>query len=829
VMDAVIEMCYAFLCRGMFQLCEYSYLIRMLCDIIDTRDDTGSTTPRTRTSRRPGRDTTSDQDVEDRVIEILKKVMTMLDTIFSFLIARNALGVIDHFCHAGKVGRLSQMFNLDPETFDTFGHEAAKYHSGDTPDVMDRFVLSRKPVKFDLMTRVFAAVMDAGQQRNSALRLEAVKLFSRLTNYPGELLRVVKTIQVLTTRSAAEYYREAKRSADSLRTVKSSLLSPEKIELAESALTALDTQLASRGGGMLADKLVMLRHLQVPNSILGILHMILAPPRPEFVSFILHSVQTLTLLAQDDSVAEYLVENTSMFLHLVTHNVDVLSLIRRLYVSPTFGPGIEIGVLREIVAALGQPHSGCETTLFLQDLIQAKDSHGHYVNRVQDGLWRCLVSNYYAQDKVRFKLHWTGRRGREVRNKTIANPSEFYSCTGRLQLHLEVATLVFYIAKNNLFTRKEEIRQEMFGNNAVDDILEVVSNLELPLFYRARFINLLQSLILEDKECRSQLFAHRAFPTFIATCRSDIRNFRRKIGDDADDALFGSPKLPAPQDEIDAQLAEERENVDAYVDFFCLCIAPALKYICKHFDEVSSTRTTDKAVSMIVENINDTVDETCEFIRYAFRVNDYRVVLPSLRTKPKHRAKLTAFLQAARAASLCGTDAWSADIDTIIGFVPAGEDSEMAAVRRKAAELQDNVDERSIGSRWHTYYSENIAPADSLQPDNMYISAAGVILRASHLGTRFLRYASASMHDLREDQLIALLGIIRQTVAHETGSSVDDSMFLTIVFSSSRIRRCLLTLFSQPSAQWRSARTSFPCGVATRTASLDATRCSPRS
>lgn len=786
--EAVVDLAHAIMCRGLFTLADYPHLVTLLVAIIDSRDDQAKLgvptehipgqAPKTAVAVMLG-----DKSVTERLEFVKLRVLTIIDTMATLLLCRNALEVVANFCHGKKVGRLSHLFDLDPKS--TFQAAAERHHT-QKADFDFGALFEEKQQTYTVMAQVLAACMDGSQHGTPLLRQYATQLFCRLTSYPDELFETVKGIQLLTTRSAAQYYRDAKQWADELARIGRSLFTVNTVEPAMEVIEALERLIAAPTGGFQLDKIDMLRHLHVAQSLLAVLRSVAVPVQEEFEPLLLQAIGFLKVLAQDEGVAEYLAKNVEQVRHLTTCDVDMLGLYRSVFAGRnkfvTLATPLLLG---EIAACLAFPHSAVEAVLLLQDIVTTRDEFHRYITSVQDSIWRALSQTYAAHNVIRFKMRWTGRSGRSMRDKLL-DTGEYFNDMGPLRLHLEMARLIFRCTKFNRLTRMEEVRHELFGPTAVDDIVEVVQNNNLPPMFRLPYVNLLQTLVLGDQGLRSTFFQHRHLCAFLRRCVADVRVFRLKLGETEPEPLASPPLVAPPVNPHEEAIEESRSGLDTYLQLVMLGVVPCIKYIVQDVGQLRNARISDKALEEAMELLNRVVDELCEVIRFTCVLNDVEQ-FPVIMAEAAGRKKLVQMLTIAHQQGINGTPLWAADIETAIAKVPVADvdDHKQFLAGKKLAVREEDLSETQ---RWIAYYRAEIGNSDATKADNRYASAAGIILRSGVLGTRFIRSASSTMNKLPEPVLRKLLGILRECMLLGVAEPFDDSLLLDLDVMASPMR-----------------------------------------
>jgi hypothetical protein len=775
--DAVVSLCHGLLCRGMFRMTEYPGLISLIVAIVDSRDDAIKLGV-TQKSLTKSQNLTSSVEMLESLASVQMAVLAIVDTIATFLISKHALETVDRFCHGQRLPRLSQLFDIDPQS--DLLDMAERHH---TKERSHFTMLDRDESDFNVLASVLAACMDAGQHRSIGLRSLAFRLFCRLTNFPRELLRAIKEVQLLTNSGAALYYKEAKLYADELTKLSRQIFTDKVISTCHNILDAIEQLLASPTGGTQLDKIGMLRHLQVPGSIISILRNVPSPPRNDVMfAFVRQAVGFLRITSQDDGVADHVIDAAADVRHLLTADVDLLELYRVVYLDRSHNATrLQLGCINEIVSCLAFPHSAINAVLFLQDLARTKDQFNRYISALQDSVWRSLCSTYAAHNVIRVKLRWTGRAGRQMRGQLLKS-AEYFNDMGFLRLHLEALKLVFYITKFNKLTRSEEVRHELFGSTSVEDITEVVGNATLPPMYRLPFINLLQTLVVQDHSTLLSFLTNRSFIQFLRRSHEDIRRLRIVLGDKVQ-PLGEAPLVAIAENHHEAEMEHARNSPDVYVQLVLLGIMPCLKYICGSIEQLQNARISDQALTDIMDALNVVIDESCELVRFTSVLNHF-ADFPPYAACHTGRMKLYKMLRAAIKNGICGTELWSASIEQAAEAAlptdpdptgpppthsPPGEELKLT----KEAQL-----DMSETQRWVHYYTTHVTRCPALAPDNEFASAAGVVLRSGALGTRFLRYASASLLELPDSVVPSLLKITGQVVSLPEGTSFDDSELL---------------------------------------------------
>ena len=759
---AAVNTMSSFLRRGMFRFTEYNALVALVSRLLVTWSVKEVTEKPLTTLYGVG--SPQDEGNSTQLInEVRLKCISMVDHLMEFLLCRDAIDVVFRFTRGVKLGEIAQVADLDAlRAVD--GHLITGGETGPTTS---------------LVPTLLRSLILVANTECTPVAVESIRLFWKLTNYPGQIIDKCGELQLLATAKSGQYFRQAKVHCDILADLASSTLSVEQAPQCHNAVDATDRLLSSPYGGTFKEKLSMMKHLRVVQSLLSICASLPMPPPEQLTELSTQIVSLLTTLCQDDDLAELIVNDIHKVLHLLTADIGVVMLLKALYFSRPFAATIAPVVIREIVSTLGIPSMALTTVRLLTGIVSSKDDSERYVNAVQDAIWRSIIMNPAVTPLFRFKERWCGSRGRPHREQVFSS-SAFFNSQGELQLHVESVNLVYVLVKRNEVTRYSEVRQLLFGSNATDEIIEVVANATLPVFFRTKYVLLLGVLILRDKTYRGAFYGHRNFSGFVERCRCDVALLRQALGDEATSA---QPLGPQPSSAVEHEIHQSRNSRSLIIDHVFNNVCMVLKEVFERVDELGGAILSAAALNAVIAGLIGLVDELCLLVRFVF-IQQHFKTWPEIAASAKGRRRLVACLKVAKEHSFCGSPDWAADFDKIIDAVDnvsKKSDSLLDDDGDLPRNVPDHADAKStlayqasVAQRWKAYY-EAIELHPACRPDNLFVSAAGFLLRTGLLGSQFLCSCVQHLPNLNRDTMLHTMICIRQCLLVEASNPFDES------------------------------------------------------
>ena len=135
---------------------------------------------------------------------------------------------------------------------------------------------------------------------------------------------------------------------------------------------------------------------------------------------------------------------------------------------------------------------------------------------------------------IRCRDFFTGSTGVAIRTSLLSG-DEYLDPGSRLMYHCEILNVITFAlqeqdhesATSTAGIRKE-VRTALFGvgrENNMDDVFEVLSNADLPQFYRCYYLRLFTELYLQDRSFSQGIVQHKKFMNFLVLMRSDLQKF----------------------------------------------------------------------------------------------------------------------------------------------------------------------------------------------------------------------------------------------------------------------------------------------------------------
>eukprot|EP00760_Papus_ankaliazontas_P013907 PhM_4_TR15917/c0_g2_i1/m.26276/K04959/ITPR2; inositol 1,4,5-triphosphate receptor type 2 len=162
--------------------------------------------------------------------------------------------------------------------------------------------------------------------------------------------------------------------------------------------------------------------------------------------------------------------------------------------------------------------------LFLRHILWVS---GKPMPRLQSLLWKEILdihANSDASSERLLAMHdvWTGDRGVCIRNG-LFEEKEYESALGRTCFHVQWVSLLWSLIKGKDPKAKRELNHVAFQGYGVVDVLEVVANPSLPLYYRSVYVKLFHEAFVDDPTHVDTLLENiDHLITFLDLCASEV-------------------------------------------------------------------------------------------------------------------------------------------------------------------------------------------------------------------------------------------------------------------------------------------------------------------
>ncbi|KPI89319.1 hypothetical protein ABL78_1548 [Leptomonas seymouri] len=866
---SVLNLTDALVNTGAFDLAEYELLMQLMVQCVD-----------------PSRDDQRTYLEIQSVYECKSRALRLMSTVIDVLLVREALVLVDCFRQQKKPPAYSQLtvFSLNATARKNAigGGDEAPAESSDAATESDAAVephgspghdsgivyavegRKAKP-EFTPIAEMFRALLDlANRSRSSMIQRQVICLFFRATNFLEELHATAMRVQLLTSKASMGLYTEINRTSITLdQLTKKSFRRSNTVVLADSALDALEKFLSKAKYGATAEKLSMMCHLGVPLQLIRMLTRLTVPLRESSRQLTFKAVALLQVMAQSAPIREELRVAVTDASPLVYQDTNYISLLRTLFVSEDGDRAqMPTALLSEVVKCLYMQHSASMAISFFCDWLVPRGSPGHVTTHRQQQLWRAIVSDQQAERCIQLRHSWCSDQGREMRERLLTS-DDSYAPTGRVATHLEMCRLLFLVSNNSELVKPEEIRQEVFGQNSLDAMLQVLTDPLLPVYFRGSYALLLQALVLDDEMAIPSLFAHRDFPDFLQLCMMDAVRYLQLLGgssvvpeiDEEVERREDAVLRCSPTNETEEEVDEARLGRGAYEDFFFGPLCACLQRVCAVYRNGIS-QLSNRVRSQLGMEINGVIDVLCDVMQQVFeppaidaavseqsttRPNSLRaasvstVPFPEAQWNSKQCNALRSCLRVAKEKGFHGTARWrgeqfvrmcdcldayresSAKVSTplvategqktLSPATPGVVVTSDTASTNTPGLQREQGDSHALTSKWTEFLAESLLRDPRMTEDNRLLSAAGVLLRCGARGTIFIRLLCTVMPSLQRCFLVSTLTLVRQLVVLMPGNPYDDSALLPLHVLDADIPYITITT-SVPSRQSFLARWS---------------------
>ncbi|CUG92420.1 transmembrane protein, putative [Bodo saltans] len=607
-LDAVVRLTKALLSRRCWSLSDYTPIIHSLISFLDRRNDEASNDP---------------EVFRDKVM-----IVQTLDAFVDVLLGVKAARITREFVknpNEPLFPPMCQFISLEPfsdlsEQFE--GRRNALLSSKHQFVSQFQHLRATHVAPEALHTTLLHALdvlQDIASIHNWDLRRESIRFYCRLTHCWESLSLMLENVTVSTSANT-EVFNITKSAFDALHHYLSIKRSSHK---AAAAIQRLIELLQSRkdvlpkpGETTMADVLGMFQQMKVVDTILTIMGELeninkVRTSESGLTELCLRGLQFLELICSIDDFSRQKIgeEMDKLVFSAVAAPAPFMSVCRTVFVDGKGVFGLSSLAVFEVVQIVGLGGAMGDTAIaLLHDILAVKDIAGRYVSKNQQMVWRAILNHKVVAKMIHIHDTWTGKRGVEIRDAKLQGPH----AKSEIDTHIAFLDVIYLVAKQNDLVKPEEIRYELFGPNGVDDLMEVVSNLDLAATFRYTYINLLQVLVIEDLGGLAAIFNHRMLKDFLAACRYDIHCGATLLDDQNQQSTnSASPQLQIEGSQSKIQrptfsIFSDRDQAQAFMgDYLCMAVFPCVRHLMERLSDtarrlhpkVRTTLTKKKAIN----------------------------------------------------------------------------------------------------------------------------------------------------------------------------------------------------------------------------------------
>jgi len=583
----------------------------------------------------------------------------------------------------------------------------------DVPGTTDQLVF--KPPVHVWQCGVSSTIECINNTNDDELLGKALDLFFRVTNAPEILHISAQSLQLLSSDQSRKIFDKARSASGYFKQLsQTSVMTGPQIGRAENRIVELEgTLTSSQERESKLENLNMLRQADVPQQIILFLASLREPLKSNDARrCCVSAVRLLKHMSEDPKTRRQLRSQIRTVAHLIQLGVDWIGLVLELFDN---SHAALLSFPREVadglVTCLSNGDIAVEAVNALCKLLSHKDPQNRYYTENQRLIWTCLNENASASKLMWFHDRWSGRGAADNRKAAIA------AGDNTLRLHVGLAELVFRIAIYNNLVDKAEIREKVFGSDAVTDLLEVSSDATLPHFFRQRYVSLLRALVCKDKKYEQHLIKHSAGPRVLEVFQKDAQLLLYLIGG------------KVPNDE--AYLLQPPEvGVDLLLNLVIdseLRVATRMVLGAKEEMHLIGVEVLEN----LANAVNALVDVVCDVARHLFVIDPdchaRQVLTPAL------AKQLRTFLVhvpqcGTRSVQFRGTESWSDEIERFESII-----STPGTIFEDAGPQPPPTAETStsLTDRWLRFVDSKVGKSMILHRDNALITAAGTLCRST--------------------------------------------------------------------------------------------------
>ncbi|GET87380.1 hypothetical protein, conserved [Leishmania tarentolae] len=838
---ATLNLLDALVNAGVFQLSEYLTLMQVVVRCVDP----SCSDQETYLQMRPV------QDCKTRALQLMSLLMDVL-------FVREALWLVDCFQMRRRPTGFSQLAHINfaaalqkrrTENWQASGEgddeEEDEEEPGHCADVVcdcdfgDVYKEEEREVQQELMpiADVFTALVElANCCRSQMLQRQVICVFFRITNFLEELYATASHVQLLTSEDSIGFYAAVNHTSTAMkRLTKASFRRSNTIALANRALDSLDDLLSKPKFGTVAEKVLMMQQVGLPLQLIRMLERVSVPVSEASRQVVFKAVSLLQTMAHNSDICDELRQTVADASPLVYQNTNYISLLRTLFVTEDDDRAkMPKQILTDVVKCLYKEHDPLPAIEFLSDWVAAKRSSVHLMAERQQRVWHAIVSDQQAERCIQLRQSWCSDQGRELRERLMTS-DDCYAVTGRTRTHLNLCRLLYLLASKNELVKAEAIRLEVFGQSSLDVLLQVTTDVFVPVYFRCRYVELLQALALDDEYAVPSLLAHRDFPDFVRLCMMDAARYLQLLGgrcihEEVNEELErreGATLRCAPKNETEEEMEEALFGVGMYEDFFFGPLCACTERICARY-RGSILQLSSRVRSQLTVVVNELVDAICDVLQFFYSKEGSVIsgaphtaaALPIEKTAPfpeaqwssSHFSALRQCLRAAKDSGFSGTARWRGDPFSKL-YARLAADAEAAAQPPTNATAAGNCESSAVvapgvvlkgdgsctrgrnaeagrgahvlTSTWKNYLRSVVLEDAQMREKNRLISGAGVLLRCGARGATFMRILFTVMPSLQHSTIVHILTLIRQVLLLMPNNPYDDSALLPLVVQES--------------------------------------------
>eukprot|EP00760_Papus_ankaliazontas_P037517 PhM_4_TR8476/c0_g1_i1/m.104088 len=410
------------------------------------------------------------------------------------------------------------------------------------------------------------ALLDGILYKYEELASTSLRVLLRVFNFPLEVNGLLSRVQLLLSDEGVSMFHHVAAVFESMKQLTRGRISTAKAVDLTSYVGELVAMLSDEPKDLF-ERQTMLMNLGIMDIVVRILKTPFRnSPKQRTIRGLLETTFTmLTLLCTyNETIATAIFHHLDLFLPFMEFEIGVIELlVMILDESLELCNSIPESLFRHVINLMVDKSLHPMYVLFLRKVIWVDDKP---VQRVQELLWKVITEKHMSSDTPDGRLLqiaevWTKEKGTMMRD-ALLDSKEYEQPTGRISFHLQWMSLLYAIVKGKDLRVKRELSSIGFMSSGIQDVLEVVTNSTLPIFYRSAYIRILQEVYIDDPlmSAESLLEESEKLVEFFTICLKDVRALVAALRtvDEPLELRILSNKLHAHTDMI----GEDRETSD---------------------------------------------------------------------------------------------------------------------------------------------------------------------------------------------------------------------------------------------------------------------------
>jgi hypothetical protein len=447
------------------------------------------------------------------------------------------------------------------------------------------------------LNNLIDVLLDNMQYEYEPVVSHSTKLLLSLMNVQQGLMGPLSGVQILSSAVGVEYYLQVKPKLVELQGYASTQLSrmdyPEVQKLIESLAESL--RLDPIELTINAERQGILRNLGAHTLVCTFLSIAQDVNTGNPSSYVLellseiYSFLRLMISGSTEIALELFPFADRMVRHLILRVGSCVVLCAMFDGNLDLASSVTDTILLDIVYSLPRLDNDPEIAYLLLLLVW-QPALGPITRNQQTILKYLLECDEATPGVVRCREFFTGPNGRK-RRAGLLDHHDFLGTRSAIAYHLLIMTVIAHCAKGKDDTRRHDIRQGLFGGLGIDDVLEVLTNKQLPHFYRVVYLHFFREVYLEDKSIRMNIAEHKFFSRLLELFQDDfskVDQLLRGEGPDQpnDEGKFGesleekkSVKLPQPEDnegDEHSHLQKSMQSREVFLHYVFEGVVPTL-------------------------------------------------------------------------------------------------------------------------------------------------------------------------------------------------------------------------------------------------------------